>query len=852
MKFRIHSTLNTYFCSKERHSYLALGACALAAVSLFSCTADQNEVIGQQGYIAPNVSIDATMTYLGTGATTEISPEFIPEVGDMEFRLSTADKQYGHTWYKYSEYNADQSLKTGRYNLNFTTPAELIRNGYVNFAADAEVTLNAGENVLVPITLKPVVGRIDCQSSKTFDNDIELSALLVNDSEGKYQYVENEDGKIDGEVYVSPGDIGIIAKLKSSSGAEVRIMCDPEIKIDVQQIATASASLDAGVLKLDFGSQQSSIAVSSEIFDMQSPRLSAIGFNPDETFKAVEGVPLDQALKVEAKASRPLKHIFLNIDSPLYGENNLAEYDLIQGKGDIEALKASGVVLSNNQSKHTFEIDFTKAIENVATQTSALTRISVLAVDDRGLCSEPLAFEINTATVNFKLISLSAARIGIEESTITMLTSTPLLETSDFRIMAHDSSSGNKVECKINDLHMSEKNTQVSIDFTIPRGVNPVNIDVEYMGVNRLSATVQRSNPQFDMTFDTYATTTYVHINADSREVASAIVSLASFMANGERATIWERYPEEGIIVLSGLRPSTKYLIEVKFGQNPIASSGSIVTEAASQLPDGDFEDAKEIIDYKHMASGGRYSTTDLQLVSRQNFVDVSVFWPKKYWASVNAKTFNKSAKNHNTWYMQPSSEIAFDAISGTKSIKISSVGWDLNGEAIPDYIQAPGEHLQYNNNVPKVRHRSAGRLFLGSYTFNATTETETFNEGVSFSSRPSSLNGFYKYHPDPDHPMDRGIAKIEIYGKNGMGKEILIASGNGVFRFTPDFTAFNIPITYELRNVKATRLCVMFGSTVEIGDAEFEDKHVPLTPIPEKAKMVGSTLWIDNLSLSY
>jgi hypothetical protein len=274
-------------------------------------------------------------------------------------------------------------------------------------------------------------------------------------------------------------------------------------------------------------------------------------------------------------------------------------------------------------------------------------------------------------------------------------------------------------------------------------------------------------------------------------------------------------------------------------------------TESDEQIPEGDFEDWEQLINYKQLPQGGKYSSTELSIVNRQNYVDIDVKWPKKYWASINAKTFNKQSTCHNSWYMQPSSVIIYEPQSGYKAICITSVGWDHDGEAIADYVQKHGESLPYSNVVPKVSHRSAGRLFLGSYTYNISTGTETFNEGYAFSSRPSSLNGFYKYTPDETNQSDRGYVEIEIINISN-GTETVIASGRAELQSTTDYKAFNVPLTYKFYNLKASRLKIMFASTTATGTQDYEDSHVPVTAHPEKGVLSGSSLWIDNLSFTY
>lgn len=841
--------------SSSGHSISAVGFIAALgigslAIVLQSCTAEQNDIVGNPGYITPSIVIDPVMHYQDSQAILEIDTSEIPSAGEMVFSLATSDGRFAHTWDRFAEYDPSRSFQSGNYNLSVSTPRYMIERGYVSFGAFSSFSLTPAERLTIPVTVTPQVSRIECSFGETVSDGLVLSGILVHGAGGGYEIVSA--GANNGHVYVSPGEAYLIAEVGDGQGRNLNLITDAGTFVRTACVTDAHASLHNGELTVSLGNTSWNTRVDETIFYQPSPSLDAVGFDPDVPFQAIEGIPLKNPFMVNVTSSRPLKHIFMNVDSPIYGDSLAKDYDLLN-PGDIDIdFKEADLKIDVAPDRLSASIDFTETLENVATRTSARTMISMIAVDDRGVCSAPMSFEVITSTVDFRLVSSTPAVIGKNKASITLATTSPLVETSDFRIIARNFEGGEDVVCQVTDTHINDDKTKVTVDFDAPAGVYDFDVDVEYMDVNRLSVTIHRAKPVFGLTFDSYATSIFVHIDSPDEDVIKAVASMASFTANRNRVTVWERYPEEGVVILSGLNPSTEYVIEARLGNLAPASGSSTVTEAAAQIPESDFEDIKEIISYKNLPQGGRYSATDLNIINRQNYTDVTVSWPKKYWASVNAKTFCNKTANANTWYMQPSSEIVYDAVSGSKSIKLTSVGWDLNGENIPDYVQRPNQFLPYNNNVPKVSHRSSGKLFLGSYEFNATAYEETYKEGIPFGSRPSSLNGFYKYHPDLTHPQDRGKVHVKVFGALPSGEEVLIAEGEEVFRFAPDFTAFNVPIEYHIRGIRATRLCVMFASSSAEGSLSEEDSAVPVTAIPERSAMIGSSLWIDNLSLSY
>lgn len=87
------------------------------------------------------------------------------------------------------------------------------------------------------------------------------------------------------------------------------------------------------------------------------------------------------------------------------------------------------------------------------------------------------------------------------------------------------------------------------------------------------------------------------------------------------------------------------------------------------------------------------------------------------------------------------------EAHAGTSyAVRIDNVAWDNTGAPIADYRQEGQPYVAYSRNVPPVKYKATGKLFIGSYKFDAATLEETYSEGMAFSSRPSALNGFYKF----------------------------------------------------------------------------------------------------------
>lgn len=222
------------------------------------------------------------------------------------------------------------------------------------------------------------------------------------------------------------------------------------------------------------------------------------------------------------------------------------------------------------------------------------------------------------------------------------------------------------------------------------------------------------------------------------------------------------------------------------------------------------------------------------------------------YWTSVNKKTCNESANNINTWFIQPSTFNSTNAQNGSNAIAIRNTAWDLNGTTPADFTQTWGtlEGDIYNHNEPSViSNRSAGKMFLGSYSF--LNNIETYKEGIAFHSRPSLLKGYYIYSNDNQDTNETGTITLSLYsGENIVAEGHCSLSNNG-----NDYAQFSIPITYNDISKKATILCIMIASSNHASyDQSDENILIKTTNYNSKDESCsrGAQLTIDNLTFTY
>lgn len=305
---------------------------------------------------------------------------------------------------------------------------------------------------------------------------------------------------------------------------------------------------------------------------------------------------------------------------------------------------------------------------------------------------------------------------------------------------------------------------------------------------------------------------------------------------------------ENGKIVIKDLTPSTTYTIRSRFGAVYSDNTSQLTTEKATEVPNGDFEELTETINMT-INQGGRFRETYLgkwQILEAHYNVS-----EPNGWSSVNAKTCNVAASNQNSWFVVPSTLNTSEVIAGSNAMVLRNVAWDLNGTTPKDYTQTWGsiEGDIYNHNTPSsIANRSAGKLFLGIYSY--ANGTEIYNEGIDFGSRPISLNGYYKYIQDSNDTNETGTITVSILNNSD-----IIGIGYLNLSTASDFTMFKVPIVYTNYSLKATQLKIMITSSNYASYRQEEENSSIKTSIyngRDESVSRGATLTIDNLTFSY
>jgi len=830
-----------------------------AALGLCSCSDDvYNHGIGS-GIIEPAVTVD---TGVRPGGDVTVPADIVTEPAQADFRIYVTDSD-GLTslWESNTASGIQQRLLPGVYNVSAiagTSGAE----GFSSpcFSADTTVTVTDGATTVIPLTARLANTLVRIAFDPSLNEAFASYSATVHSRSGHYCPYQASDA---GPLFLRPGDITVSLDVALPDGrsANFNLIEIPSAEASTYysvEIAASSLRATPSVTATASSGQTATVILSDDFLNARPPSLTASGFTSGVTLDLDEGAMPSETLRASVEAN-DLRHLILTGIAPTLGSTFATEIDLLDlTPAQADSLAFYGITMSGIDKGRTDSgtIDFTRVVTHLRYVPDAIpSTFSLVAVDGSGLVSQPLVLAVDIRPVDLRIESVSDAVIGIDLARMVVASSSPSLE-GNLTVQAFDNARRQWTDLEITSIEPDGDPNLWGVTFRVPEGLDEVATRILYCDQERGTFTIGRVSPSYALEADPFALHARIVVEAEDPSMTGIVASAIQFFdESGARLPLVERNPSEGAITLSGLDPDKAYTLRTSLLPDPSdADFGpglSFRTETASQLPNADFEDVRfRALVYKDMPSGGRYSQNTVEIYNRQNYTSFEHHLPKE-WADVNSKTFNRAATNHNTWYLAPSTYSVTDAYSGAYAVRLDCVGYSLNGEPIPNYCQTTTPYTDYSLNVPQQFSRAAGRLFLGSYSFDAATETESYSEGVRFGSRPSALNGFYKFVASAANLHDNALVRVEVLG-NLDGADVVIARGEMRLSTALSYTAFTIPLAYSRFGEKATSIRIMFAASDAIGDIESETREIDVSPFPASATLRGSSLWIDNLSFSY
>jgi len=800
------------------------------------------------------IDTDATVNVAGTPGGTFTS-DYAPADGSVSLTMSSHGGEYSHTWEDASQFQQEQFYIAGLYSLQaesgtpehegFDTPA-------FYGAVDVQVEEGKETDTVLRLSLANALVRV-AYTDAVLDGFSSVVAMLHTPGGMYHTYPSGESRYL----CLNPGQTELMLDVTLADGRDVTFTAFTGLDTraatlyDVTVDCVATPQGPEVSVRTPDGTHAT--LLSEQFINAEAPVLRESWPAGDELHLPEGNIP-GQNYSVQVESAAPLSSLVLStLSRPLYDLGMPHEIDLLHLTAQqSDKLRELGLTYRLDVTGGV--VDFNGLLGSLVylDEHSALSSFSLMAVGADGKNSQPVSLLVRTSPVEIEVVKTHPVTMGVDIAQI--------------EVRCDESGFMNHVE--IETLTPSGDWTKVepltigslgdglySLSFDVGEGSAPVSARILYCGEVRSSFSLSRSMPPFTIDVDPYATMAAVRIVPTDPSLLESITSNARIYINGSEAPIYLDLPERGILSVIGLAPNTVYEFKATLMsgvENPeFTPAVRVVTEGTPQLPNADFEERTDGVKYKNLPSGGRYSQTVVEIFNWQHFSTIEQEVPK-LWANTNAKTFAMSSDYHNTWYMQPSVALTRDNVfSQSFAVELTTVAFDPHGKPIPDYTQTGTPYLDYSPIVPDMGYRAAGKLFLGQYSFDPATMRETYTEGIDWKSRPTSLNGYYRYYPVETDRSDCGLVTVEVLGMD-KNVETVIASGSRRLTLALSYTAFSVPLTYNNFGVKATRIKVMFSSSAHAGTLEEETSRIKTVSNPVTASSTGGKLWIDNITLAY
>lgn len=854
-------------------------------VALTSCHDDTPGAQGREGYggIDPRVELNASVvsTQKSVSRTTEVT------VNDLSLKLTKSDGTLTKSWTSLSEFDTETAYPIGDYTME-ASYGSIDDEGFGKPAYYGSTSFSVLEKKTTPVTLTAQLANsmMTIEYTDDFKHYMTSWNADIHSSGGGFLYYGPDETQ---PIYVKPGSVNIDVTFTKPNGvgATLRVATvTAKPRYHYHIIVGLSTQTGDATLTVTFDEnldkEEISIDLSDEILNAPAPTFTGNGIEAGANVEYRECTePAKATLDVVARGE--LATVTLVTHSKTLNTQGWPnEVDLTTASEDIRSRLASLGFESHGiygEKGRLAVLDFTK----VPTYFREIdgnepTQFDVQAVDRYGKVSEVYTFTMTMSPLIIKLSNPSALPIAAKNLEVDLD-----FNGNDARTDVTVQILNTRGTWEAADVKNIEKTAdeKYRVSLKVPATTLPVTLRAATKGKNSAQLVVNRTGvPQFDVNVyenDIWATRADITLTSDEADAnvlaSGAVVYIATDDVNYTTATITA--VNDNVISIGGLTPATTYNVKVAFsGLESLASQPvTFTTESPLELPNGGFENLTDSYSANNRDQGGKWSIS-----AGINYQSTNTFAIREAngWATVNAKTM--SGSNQNTWFAQPAvfntgltwsstvpkikvvgtgggtatpaSFSGFSVHGGSNAMVVRNVAWDGAGSTPGVWKKEFANQSEYyNHTVPTIANISVGRMFLGSYGY--ANGTETYNEGIGFTSRPTSLKGWYTFAPDGNDTDDTGMVTVTVMNGN-----TVIGTGTAALKEASMFTQFTVPIKYIANAPKATSICVMVESSTHgaRNNLEAETNAVKVSTYLSRyeAYQHGATLVVDDFSFVY
>lgn len=860
------------------------GLCCAAAMLTVSCSDDTGFSATDTGSVM--LSLDVDRSVLSAQQLSRASlDEIAQNLSAADFTIRLTDEEGQTQEWPYESFTGEH-IRIGRYTIEAfygTEGEEGFDKPFFTGAEQITVSTDNVTSVAITAAMANAAVRVTYTDAfRAYMSEYKASVRTAGSADG----IDYPASVTDDDLFVNAGEASLYVTFKTINGQQATLKAADftaaarhryNVTVDVN-----GGEIGDAVLSVTFDdetvAETREFTLSDELFNAPAPVVTPA----TQTIEVIEGNTPAEGGKVSIVARGGIAAVKLVTESSwLLSQGWPAEIDLLKVSAEQQqffrqhGLNVLGLWSNPDQMA---VVDFSDVIASLRSTADNLTRFRVEVEDNFGKVSDPAAMvEVNVIPMTFAITGQDICMVGDEEATLLIDYNGVDLQ-KNLKLECYDAGAGMWDPMTIVAVApVSRAEASYRVTVKVPAGVDNVDVRATVGSLSSIEYTIVRGVPEFALAntpADNFATTAFVAINCDNSEDSRRIAQVAQFELSADGGnTFLGLTPAiaEGGVTLSGLQPSTSYVVRATAG--PMVKTVTLRTEDALAVPNGDFETLVDALSANGMLVGGQWGISAGIYYDTKQTYDVK---EPSGWATVNRKTASTDASTQNSWFVIPSTmnttmtwqvtvpNIKFintgggtdtpdvfknmTAQSGANAMHIRNVGWSHSGSRPSKWMKnGVGKEDYYCHNAASVSDRSAGKLFLGSYSIAGTTET--YNEGVDFASRPTSLSGFYKYVPDANDPSETGMVTVTLLN----GSQV-IGTGTAQLGAAADYTRFTVPVTYTVK-AKATSLRIMITSsnhasynqadeTASIKTSDYMSRYQNFA--------LGAGLTVDNLTFNY
>lgn len=891
---------------------------AIICVSFAGCEQDERHATGY-GTMNIRLSANPSMIEVGRSsdtrsqstdqqsAVTTTRTEEAPEASSFSLSLSNEKAEVKH-WNSYADFKEEEKIAIGNYTLKAyygDEKKEGFNAAYYEGSTNVQVLEN--QNTTAEITCYVANVQLTVICSEAVQKYFTTFEMQARSSKGTAIDIAKNDQR---PVYLKPGSLQLEAKVKKQNGVgqTLRLLDIDETQARqhyIIQVDVNGGDTGSGTLNITYNTVQSEELVTIDISDaslnLKAPEFTAQGFDNGQTITLREGSQ-PESMKVTLNARAGIRECDLLIESPYLNSEAVGIDGLVKLVPTSEAAKAmkQKVVdkglrllgLEDEKIERLALIDFTQLVMNMVCTGDAdeSSKFTLRAVDKRGVVHETdLSFTTTLQSNQFSFPAITkTVMIGSTEAEveISLLTSGITGEQDVNNVIFEYKNEANEwVEATtewIGDNTEEIKSHKVKIK-KLPEVHKNLAIRARYGSKVSEEQTLSYHIPKFTITADEndiWARKVTMKVEANTIEERNAVLKYLKLTRGGEEISTTKKdntYTWEIFSSNASLQPNTSSHYQIIGICNENGEVKSEVpcefdTEKTTQLPNSDFEGdwVAGPYDEKSINKGGRWCKTEWN-GGKFTFTSItlSIKEPKE-WCTVNSKTMpiGLSGDKLNTWYVVSSTDkFQRDGMRGN-CIRIRNVGWTAEGTSIApigkessiwsgtywESLEAAGGFLALNTPSCSLNN-SAGRLFLGAYSYNGKDNPI---EGYSFNTRPAQLKFKYVYTSKTSGlTTDKGYVRLML--RKG-SKSIL--KDKEYIELDLDATTNVLTKTLDIQYPstgceKPDNICIMFCSSIGGKDwltngEKIDNPSITSSESKAQACVTGSELYIDDIELIY